>query len=172
MAALVLTVAPTPVRTLDVGCGTGALLRLLAARLPGVVEFVGIDAARGMVAAARSQPDLDSRILFVQATAERLPFPNASFDLVVSTTSFDHWADQFQGLAECSRVLRDDGRLVLADLFGTWLAPTALWGRRGRARTVRQASRLLEAAGLSRPSWQRLYSVGPLPVVQAVAAAR
>lgn len=172
MAALVLAVAPAPVRTLDVGCGTGALLRLLAARLPGAAGFVGVDAARGMVAAARSAPGLDSRIQFAQSAAERLPFPDASFDLVVSTASFDHWADQRVGLTECSRVLRGDGRLVLADLFARWLAPTTLLGHRGRARTIRQASRLLVAAGFSQLSWRGLYSVGPVPLVQAAIAAR
>jgi ubiquinone/menaquinone biosynthesis C-methylase UbiE len=147
MTEVVLATTPAPLRTLDVGCGTGALLRLLAARLPEAVELVGVDAALGMVAAGRSLPDLDPRIQFIQATAERLPFREASFDLVVSTTSFDHWADQLQGLKECARMLRDDGRLVLADLFGDWLAPTTVLGRRGRTRTTRQTSRLLIAAG-------------------------
>lgn len=172
IAELVLAAAPTPVRALDVGCGTGALLRMLAARLPEAVEFVGVDAARGMVAAGRSLPDLDPRIELVQATAERLPFRAASFDLVVSTTSFDHWADQLRGLEECARTLGDDGRLVLADLFGRWLAPTTVLGRRGRTRTIRQASRLLAAAGFSVLGWQRLYNLGPIPLVQAVIAAK
>lgn len=172
MAELVLATVPTPVRALDVGCGTGALLRMLAARLPEAVEFVGVDAARGMVAAGRSLPDLDPRIELVQATAERLPFRTASFDLVVSTTSFDHWADQLRGLEECARTLGDDGRLVLADLFGGWLAPTTVLGRRGRTRTIRQASRLLVAAGFSVLSWQRLYNLGPIPLVQAVIASK
>ncbi len=175
MADLVLAGSPhppAPVRTLDVGCGTGALLRLLAARLPEVVEFVGVDAARGMVAAGRSLPDLDPRIEFIQGTAERLPFRDASFDLVVSTTSFDHWADQLRGLEECARTLADDGRLVLADLFAGWLAPTTVLGRRRRTRTIQQASRLLVAAGFSDLGWQRLYNLGPLPLVQAVIAAK
>jgi ubiquinone/menaquinone biosynthesis C-methylase UbiE len=172
MAEVVLASGPAPVRTLDVGCGTGALLRVLAARLPGAVELVGVDAARGMVAAGWSLPDLDPRIQLIQAAAERLPFRDASFDLVVSTTSFDHWADQLRGLQECARMLRGDGRLVLADLFGGWLASTTVPGRRSRARTVRRASRLLLAAGFSELSWQRLYSLGPLPLVQAVIAAR
>jgi SAM-dependent methyltransferase len=44
---------------------------------------------------------------------EVLPFPEGSFDLVVSTTSFDHWADQRAGLRECARVLAPGGWLVL-----------------------------------------------------------
>ncbi|MBO0685609.1 MAG: class I SAM-dependent methyltransferase, partial [Candidatus Dormibacteraeota bacterium] len=151
---------------------TGALLRLLAARLPEAVELVGVDPARGMLAAGRSHPGLDPRIHLVQAHAERLPFAAGSFDLVVSTTSFDHWADQVRGLEECARVLGEGGRLVLADLFAGWLAPTTLLGRRSRARTVPQATRLLVAAGFRDLSWRRLYELGPLPLVQAVVARR
>jgi ubiquinone/menaquinone biosynthesis C-methylase UbiE len=65
-----------------------------------------------------------------QNPASRLPWPAATFDLVVSTTSFDHWADQRAGLAECARVLAPGGCLVLADLFSV-LLPTLLAGRRG-----------------------------------------
>jgi SAM-dependent methyltransferase len=61
------------------------------------------------------------------------PWPAATFDLVVSTTSFDHWADQQAGLAECARVLAPGGCLVLADLFSALLLPTLLAGRRGKA---------------------------------------
>jgi ubiquinone/menaquinone biosynthesis C-methylase UbiE len=47
-----------------------------------------------------------------QGVAERLPFADASFDLVVSVLSFDHWSDQELGLAECARVLRPGGAPV------------------------------------------------------------
>jgi SAM-dependent methyltransferase len=59
----------------------------------------------------------DARIEVREGSAERLPYADAAFDLVVSTTSFDHWHDQAAGLAECARVVGNDGRLVLADLF-------------------------------------------------------
>jgi ubiquinone/menaquinone biosynthesis C-methylase UbiE len=57
---------------------------------------------------------------------------------VISTTPFDHRADQRTGLAECARVLAPDGCLVLADLFSVLLLPTLLAGRRGKARTRRR----------------------------------
>jgi ubiquinone/menaquinone biosynthesis C-methylase UbiE len=85
---------------------------------------------------------------------------------VVSTTSFDHWADQRAGLAQCARVLAPGGCLVLADLFSVLLLPTLLAGRRDKARTRRRATRLVTAAGLRSPQWHRLYAV----IVQAVMA--
>ena len=103
-ADLALTCVPAPRRILDVGCGTGYLLGRLAARAPRAEALAGIDAASAMVEAARDAAT-DGRLRFVVGTAESLPWPAASFDLVVSTTSFDHWADQRTGLVQCARVL-------------------------------------------------------------------
>jgi ubiquinone/menaquinone biosynthesis C-methylase UbiE len=99
---LALASSPRPSRVLDVGCGTGYLLRRLAGRAPQALELAGIDAAPAMIETARALVT-DSRIRFTTGTAEELPYPKHMFDLVVSTTSFDHWADQRAGLAECAQ---------------------------------------------------------------------
>src|SRR5438477_7961952 len=103
-ADLALTCVPAPRRVLDVGCGTGYLLGRLAARAPQAEVLAGIDAAPAMVEVAAAAA-ADDRLRCVVGTAEQPPWPAAAFDLVVSTTSFDHWADQRTGLAECARVL-------------------------------------------------------------------
>jgi len=165
-ADLVLNPTDCPRRVLDVGCGTGLLLRLIAARQPEAEELIGIDAAAGMIATARSMAN-DSRLSFSEAVAEDLPFPGESFDLVVSTTSFDHWEDQGAGLSECARVLAPAGRLVLTDLFSPMLAPTLLVARRSRARTRNRAEYLLKAAGFRTMAWHRLYALIICTVVAA-----
>jgi ubiquinone/menaquinone biosynthesis C-methylase UbiE len=164
---LALAVAPAPPRILDVGCGTGYLLRELAARCPRAVELVGVDPAGGMIAAARAAAG-DDRLRWVEGTAEELAFPDGSFDLVVSTTSFDHWADQQAGLEECARVLAPGGWLVLADLFSVWLAPTLVGSRRHKARTKRRASHLLAGAGFQAVRWHS----GEGAVIRTVTARR
>jgi SAM-dependent methyltransferase len=170
-AALALAENPTPQRVLDVGCGTGYLLRLLASRCPGAVELAGIDPSPAMVEVARNARgggNADGRVHFSVGYAERLPYPDASFDLVVSTTSFDHWSAQQAGLAECARITNPGGRLVLVDQFSIFVAPTLVMGRRGKARTKGRATRLLSAAGFHSLAWHDVYAV----IIKAVTAVR
>ena len=157
-ADLALTSGNAPRRVLDVGCGTGHLLRLLADRLPEAERLLGIDAAAGMIAAAKSMAN-DPRLSFSEGVVENLPYPDESFDLVVSSTSFDHWEDQGAGLGECARVLASSGHLVLTDLFFPLLVPTLLVARRDRARTKHRAETLLKAAGFRTMAWHSLYSL-------------
>jgi ubiquinone/menaquinone biosynthesis C-methylase UbiE len=164
-AELALSVHPAPQRVLDVGCGTGYLLRLLAGRCPDAIDLAGIDAAPSMIETAQQAAD-DRRLRFTVGTAERLPYPDDAFDLVISTTSFDHWADQRAGLGECARVLAPGGHLMLADVFSPLLRPTLLAGRRGKARTRSRASQLLRAAGFNRLAWHDLYAL----IIKAVTA--
>lgn len=108
-----------PGAILDVGCGTGKLLKSAEARFPGA-KLVGVDAASEMVKYAQmSNPT--GTIQFQQAMAEALPFPNAGFDLVFSTMTFHHWPDQARGCAEVARVLAPGGRWLLADFVATGL---------------------------------------------------
>ena len=157
-AEIALTASAAPERVLDVGCGSGYLLRLLASRCPGAAELAGVDAARGMIKVAAASA-ADERLRFSVGVAEHLPFRDASFDLVVSVTSFDHWSDQRAGLAECRRVLVSGGHLVLVDQFSGWLVPTLVFSRSGKARTRRRANRLLDAAGFGPVAWHRVYAV-------------
>ena len=166
-AALAAATVAAPQRVLDVGCGTGYLIRVLAGHYPRAQELAGIDAASNMIQAAKSIND-DERLTFVTGVAEQLPYADASMDLVVSSTSFDHWSDQGAGLAECARVLRPGGYLVLVDQFSQWLIPTLAVSRRGKARTRRRATALLVGAGFDRPDWHHLYAV----IINAAVATR
>ena len=87
-ADLALTCAPAPERILDIGCGTGYLLGRLAARAPQAQVLAGIDAAPAMIEVARGAAT-DDRLRFVAGTAERLPWPAATFDLVVRLAGED-----------------------------------------------------------------------------------
>ena len=164
---LALATVASPRRVLDLGCGTGYLVRALAGHYPDAEQLVGIDAAPEMVRTASATTHED-RLTFAVGVEEQIGNPDETFDLIVSTTSFDHWSDQQAGLSECARVLRPGGQLVLVDQFSWWLMPTMLTSRRGKARTKRRATRLLLDAGFCSLQWHRLYAV----IINAVTATK
>ncbi len=92
-------------RALDVGCGPGALTTELVERL-GAAEVAAVDTSETFVAAARERlPGVSIQC----APAERLPFPDDSFDVALAQLVVHFMADPAAGLAEMSRVTRKDG---------------------------------------------------------------
>ncbi|MEN2742346.1 class I SAM-dependent methyltransferase [Microbacterium sp. X-17] len=151
---------PAP-RILDVGCGSGALLRLLESLRPDA-RLIGVDPAAGMVREAVAS----TRAAVLQASAETLPFEDASFDLVVSSSSFSHWEDKAAGLAECRRVLAPGGALLLADVFTSRGLPVRVFGPGGAAGSRERAEVGMRAAGFAVPLWRPLFA----GVIQAAVA--
>lgn len=104
---------------LDVGCGSGTLVSLMAAtRLP-IRQLVALDFAEQMcrVARAKARGHGCEAISFVNADSEHLPFSDASFDVITCSNSFHHYPHQQEVVCEMRRVLRPGGRLMLVDGF-------------------------------------------------------
>jgi SAM-dependent methyltransferase len=119
IAADVAAVSPVGGRVLDVGCGPGHLSIRLA-REHGL-EVTGLDLDPAMIERARAnaervEADDGDRPSFRVGDVASLPFPDGSFDLVVSTLSMHHWDDPSAGLAGIARVLRPGGRALIWDL--------------------------------------------------------
>jgi ubiquinone/menaquinone biosynthesis C-methylase UbiE len=102
-------------RLLDLGCGGGHVSYAVA---PEVAEVVAYDLSPAMldvVAKAAAERGL-ANLTTQQGAAERLPFADASFDLVLSRYSAHHWRDFEAGLREASRVLKPGGRAGFVDV--------------------------------------------------------
>jgi ubiquinone/menaquinone biosynthesis C-methylase UbiE len=100
---------------LDVGCGGGQAVLRLKQRYPHL-WLTGVDLSETLVTRARRRAQGDNApVDFEVANAQALPFPDESFDVVYSFGSIKHWPDPLQGIAECWRVLKAGGELLLTD---------------------------------------------------------
>lgn len=98
-------------RVLDVACGTGVLAMAAAERVGAAGKVTGLDVNEDMLRVARRK---SGRIEWREARAESIPFPDASFDAVVSQFGFMFFEERVAALREMMRVLRPDGRLAVA----------------------------------------------------------
>lgn len=106
-------------RVLDVGCGTGELLRRLRAKYPDAI-LAGLDPVPQMLAVARDK--LSGKEDLRVGYADSLPWPAGSFDLVVSCNMFHYITHPVGALREMARVIRPGGALVLTDWCDDYLA--------------------------------------------------
>ena len=163
-------------RVLDVGCGTGRLAMTFAERVAPTGSVAGVDAAAEMIERATSRARKQQvPVAFQVAFAQRLPFPNATFDAVACTLALHHVAedDQQSAVQEMHRVLKPEGRLLIAE-FDQGHGPHALlrWLRPSAPEHMAEKARqLVDAAGFtavtSRPtnlSWLRTITARKEPV--------
>jgi len=107
----------------DLGAGTGTLARAAVGRWPNV-RAVAIDPSEGMLAAGRAEAarTLDAaaahRLRWVCATADRLPLPDRSADVIVSSFAVQHLPSRIAGLREACRILQPGGAIAIV----TWTA--------------------------------------------------
>lgn len=126
-----------PAAVLDVGCGTGTLTRQIYDALPADASrrVCGVDAAEAMIAVATRKSGDRPGLEFTAALAEELPYPDASFDRVLSTFFFHHlnYDLKIKSLVEIRRVLRPGGQAAILDvdmpysLFGKVCAWSGYW---------------------------------------------
>jgi ubiquinone/menaquinone biosynthesis C-methylase UbiE len=98
-------------KLLDVGCGTGNLLKLISSRYD--VQLAGVDLTPKMLNITRIK--LGDEVDLKVADSEELPFDDNKFDMVICTDSFHHYPHPEKVLAEIKRVLQQDGMFLIAD---------------------------------------------------------
>src|SRR5258707_5223513 len=157
--ALAAGIVHQPVSVLDVGCGTGKLLRRAATYWPEA-QLIGVDPANGMIEMAKR---LTPNATFFTGMAEALPLQDASVGLALSTISFHHWQDQAAGIREIARGLRPGGYFLLGDMsFPGWLVRVV---RLKRVHSRARLQALFTQAGLQVQPHQKVAWRGWLATV-------
>lgn len=146
---------------LDLGCGTGALAKLVLEQDPAC-RLTGLDLSSNMVARARES--LGDRARVLQGDSDRLPFHDGSFDIVYCNDSFHHYPDPGKVAFEVWRVLRAGGLFVVGDCAAPAPARAIMnaamrHSREGDVRiySKREFERIL-GTWFSSVTWQRVES--------------
>ncbi|WP_130835812.1 class I SAM-dependent methyltransferase [[Erwinia] mediterraneensis] len=111
---------------LDVGCGAGHVSFLAAGKVAQVTAYDLSDKMLTVVREAAAARGL-TNITTCQGYAEKLPFADASFDVVISRYSAHHWHDVGLALREIRRVLKPGGRFILMDIASTGQPVRDIW---------------------------------------------
>ena len=155
---------------LDVGCGTGGVTIPAKQRVGANGRAAGIDPSPEMIAVSQKKAqhkglEIDFRIGVIEA----LPYPDASFDVVTSSLMMHHLPEHLQvkGLAEIYRVLKPDGRLLIADISSSKASShqhllNALAMHRGLKVGVEDLQETLKATGFEEVTLigQRFWIIG------------
>lgn len=102
---------------LDIGCGAGVDTIVAGHKVGPKGKVTGIDTVPEMLAKAKANVrmmDLKN-VTLLEASAEKLPFPDSGFDVVISNGVFNLVPDKPRAVAEAFRVLRPGGRFMIAD---------------------------------------------------------
>lgn len=111
-------------RVLDVACGPGIVVEALA---KSAGEVVGCDITPAMLEKARARCAAAglANARFTSGRAEKLPFADRSFDVVVSRSAVHHFPDPPAAFAEMARVVKPGGRVITVDVQSSELAEEA-----------------------------------------------
>ena len=106
---------------LDIGCGTGYLFELLNSQKDG--EYVGIDLAENMIKKAKEKNI--KNCIFLNGSANNLPFEDEYFDIAVCSQSFHHYPYPNDAMKAAKRVLKKGGLYIISDTgvggIGAWI---------------------------------------------------
>jgi SAM-dependent methyltransferase len=160
-------------RALEVGCGGGRLMeRVLAAG----ARAAGVDHSPDMIdlTAQRNRGAVETGALELKlGEAERLPWPDETFSVLLSANTFFFIEQPERALAEFSRVLAPGGRIVIATVPGPLPAPSLrnwwvyVWGSQMHVYDEDEMRSMLQHAGFTDITVERVEEAQPLQLVQA-----
>ncbi len=149
---------------LDIGCGNGALLHALSSRIG---TGTGVDESVGMIERAKKRQSQISNLRFEKIDGPVLPFPDDSFDVVISLMSF-RYLDWDPLLAEIKRVTRPGGKLLVVDMVTVPVTareyPRLILDKLKTMKRQRENTRFNAALQklVSHPDWQKMVEYNPI----------
>lgn len=143
-------------QVLDVASGTGRLPRALLRQKTFEGRIVATDMARRMISIGRTMSD-HPRLHWVQSSALRLPFDDDSFDAVTCLESLEFMPSPRAALAECVRVLRPGGTLLVTNRVG--FDARLMLGKTWRRPQFKQHLATLPLMGVRVEPWMDLYDL-------------
>ncbi len=102
-------------KILDIGSGPGLLVKMLAEK-SNKFEMVGLDISEEALSLARKNTTGLENVTFRQGRASNLPFPDKTFDIVISKDSLHHFENAKKAIKEMARVAKPGGLLYIQDL--------------------------------------------------------
>lgn len=156
---------------IDIGCGTGDMLRRLATM--GAGRLVGIDACPGMLKVARSVVMDKHYIDYQFGSAEDIPFNNCEFDFVITSLAFHHFPFPEASVNEAARVLKNNGKLIVCDWCGDSVIsrPMLAYGKIFRTDSrYMERTKMMELAfdaGFAKATTKMLFRVPAVMLVKA-----
>ena len=138
---------------LDVGCGTGFLIDMLAEQKSA--SYCGLDLSDEMIRVAREKAIPGAE--FIVGSADKLPYPDEAFDIVACSQSFHHYPYPEKAMREAKRVLKRGGLYILSDTgiggIGAWIDNHILFKlmKSGDCHTANRKGieRMMESAGFT-----------------------
>ncbi|MCW5829604.1 MAG: class I SAM-dependent methyltransferase [Deltaproteobacteria bacterium] len=158
-----------PGSIVDLGSGPGVLTHRLARQFPQA-EVTGIEPSTPMLKRANATPAPGVR--FIEGSAENIPLPDASADLLVSHNSIKHWRDRTKGLQEIARVLKPGGILWMCEIDrdARWPDAWRFIRQTGKPLMVLPFKLIVVRNGLSAPELARLLKDLPFESIQVAPA--
>jgi ubiquinone/menaquinone biosynthesis C-methylase UbiE len=155
-------------RVLDLGCGTGWLVRRLAALLPAG-SVVGVDVSDEMIRRAQAGSAGSSNVQFLHGSSEEIPTPQDTFHKVVSVESAYYWQDPARGVEEVFRVLKPGGTVWVLINYYFDNPDSHQWKLHYRTAThllsAKEWEDYFRAAGFQEVNHRRIPDLSPTPEV-------
>ena len=108
-------------KLLDIGCGTGYLIDMLAK--VHEAEYTGVDLSPEMIKQANNKKIKNAK--FIEGRSDEIPFDDNTFDIITCSQSFHHYPDTDKAMQEARRVLKPGGLYILSD---TGVGPFKMFG--------------------------------------------